>query len=94
VTTHLHLLVRLHPSTVIPRLLQRMKGGTARVINRHAVSKGPALRWAKGYRVISVSPRQQDVAAAYVRHQHTHDPEEAIPGWSGQPVASATFAEL
>lgn len=29
VTTHLHLLVRLHPSTVIPRLLQRMKGGTA-----------------------------------------------------------------
>src|SRR5512139_3589257 len=75
VATHLHLLVRLHPSTVIPRLLQRMKGGTATLINRHVVSQEPALRWAKGYSVISVSPRQRDLAAAYVRHQPTHHPD-------------------
>lgn len=93
VATHLHLLVRLHPATVIPRLLQRMKGGTATLINRHVVSQGPALRWAKVYSVISVSPRQRDVAVAYVRHQHTHHPEEAIQGWIGRPVASATSAE-
>ncbi len=93
VATHLHLLVRLHPSTVIPRLLQRMKGGTATLINKQVVAQGPALRWAKGYSVISVSPRQLDIAAAYVRHQPTHHPHEAIPGWSGQPVASATSAE-
>ena len=47
VATHLHLLVRLHPSTVIPRLLQRMKGGTATLINRHVASRGSALRWAR-----------------------------------------------
>ena len=93
VTTHLHLLVRLHPSTVIPRLLQRMKGGTATLINRGAPLQDPALRWAKGYSVISVSPRQRGVAAAYVRHQHTHHPDEAIPGWTAPPVASATSAE-
>jgi REP-associated tyrosine transposase len=57
VTTHLHLLMRLHPSTNIPRMLQRMKGGTATLINRYVVSEVPALRWAKGYSVISVSPR-------------------------------------
>ena len=94
VTTHLHLLVRLHPSTVIPRLLQRMKGGTATLINRHMASEGPALRWAKGYSVISVSPRQRGIAAIYVRHQHTHHPEEAIQGWIGRPVASATSAVM
>ncbi len=93
VATHLHLLVRLHPSTVIPRLLQRMKGGTATVINRHVASLEPSLRWAKGYSVISVSPRQRGMAAAYVRHQPTHHPSEAIPGWTSRPVASATSAE-
>jgi REP element-mobilizing transposase RayT len=93
VATHLHLLVRLHPSTVIPRLLQRMKGGTATLINRQPGSACPTLRWTKGYSVTSVSPRQQDVAAAYVRHQHTHHPDEAIPGWPARPVASATSAE-
>jgi putative transposase len=94
VTTHLHLLVRLHPSTTIPRLLQRMKGGTATLINKRMAAEGPALRWAKGYNVTSVSPRHQEIAAAYVRYQHTHHPHEANPGWSGQPsVASATSAE-
>ena len=34
VATHLHLLLRLHPSTQLPRLLQRMKGGTAALINK------------------------------------------------------------
>jgi REP-associated tyrosine transposase len=52
VATHLHLLVRLHPSTVIPRLLQRMKGGTATLINGHVVSQGSVLRWSKSYSVI------------------------------------------
>ena len=93
VATHLHLLVRLHPSTVIPRLLQRMKGGTATLMNRMAISPGPPLQWARGYSVRSVSSRHWDAVAAYVRQQHDHHPLEAIPGWSGRPVASATSAE-
>jgi REP element-mobilizing transposase RayT len=30
VRTHVHLLVRLHPTTSIPRPVQRLKGGSAR----------------------------------------------------------------
>jgi len=56
VATHLQLLVRLRPSTVIPRLLQRMKGGTATLINRHVASRGSALRWAKGCSVTRHAP--------------------------------------
>ena len=105
VTTHLHLLVRIHPSTSLPRLLQRMKGGTARAVNWHASVSGPALRWAKGYSATTVSPRHVGAAASYVRQQHTHHPVDAISGWAGQPtrrsdefgnvarVASATSAE-
>ena len=82
VATHLHLLLRLHPTTVIPRLLQRMKGGTAHGINRRLAPGAPVLRWAKGYSVQSVSPRHRESAAAYVRDQHLHHPGEAIPGWA------------
>ncbi|MCA9764769.1 MAG: transposase, partial [Gemmatimonadetes bacterium] len=35
VADHLHLLLRLHPTTQLPRLLQRMKGGTAHAVNAH-----------------------------------------------------------
>lgn len=93
VTSHVHLLVRVHPLTVLPRLLQRMKGGTACGINRAVATSGPLLQWAKGYSVHSVSPRHQGVVAAYVRHQHIRHPDEAIPGWNPRHVASATPAE-
>ncbi|HQR17769.1 MAG TPA: IS200/IS605 family transposase [Gemmatimonadales bacterium] len=84
VATHLHLLVRVHPSTSLPRLLQRMKGGTAHAINWHFSASGPALRWAKGYSATTVSPRQAGRAVSYIRHQSSHHPTEAIPGWTGQ----------
>lgn len=78
VTTHLHLLVRLHPTTALPRLLQRMKGGTAHALNEHLRPGQRQLRWAKGYSVTSVSPRALLPAADYVRNQCTRHPNEAI----------------
>ena len=81
VTTHLHLLVRIHPTTDLPRLLQRMKGGTAYGINSAAPAAHPALKWAKGYSVTSVSPGGLERVLAYVRAQHLRHPTEAIAGW-------------
>ncbi len=93
VTTHLHLLVHLHPTTQLPRMLQRMKGGTAYGINGGASIDSNRLRWAKGYSVISVSPRAIGKVAAYVHEQHLHHLEQAIPGWNNPHVALATPAE-
>lgn len=93
VTTHLHLLVRLHPTTLIPRLLQRMKGGTSQILNESRAIGSPTLRWAKGYSITAISPQAMPSVAKYVRNQHTHHPGEAIPGWTNPPVASATPAE-
>ena len=88
VATHLHLLMRIHPATSLSRLLQRMKGGTARAINWDASVSKPALRWAKGYSATTVSPRHTGNAAVYVRQQSTHHPTDAISGWDGQPSRS------
>jgi REP element-mobilizing transposase RayT len=92
VTTHLHLLIRLHPTTRIPPLLQRMNGGTSHGLNEGTAIDPQPLRWAKGYSITSVSPRAMPRVTGSVRSQHTHHPEEAIPGWSNPPVASATPA--
>ncbi|MBP9106518.1 MAG: IS200/IS605 family transposase [Gemmatimonadaceae bacterium] len=81
VTTHLHLLVRLHPTSDLPRLLQRMKGGTAHGINAATPGARQPLKWAKGYSVTSVSPGGLERVRAYVCAQHVRHPSEAIAGW-------------
>ena len=80
VQSHLHLIVRIHPATSLPRLLQRWKGGSSMVGQRDGHCGDKAVRWAKGYNVESVSPRAIEDAVAYVRRQARRHPREAIVG--------------
>src|SRR3990172_8448354 len=58
VSTHVHLLVRVHPTTNLTRLLQRLKGGSSMLANRERRAlPGAELKWAKGYSTRSVSQR-------------------------------------
>ncbi|MBK8006801.1 MAG: transposase [Gemmatimonadetes bacterium] len=79
VSTHVHLLLRLRPTTSIPRLLQRLKGGSACRVRQ---ATGHALRWEAGYSVRSVGERGLDSARRYVEGQATRHPDQRIPGWS------------
>jgi REP element-mobilizing transposase RayT len=81
VRTHVHLLLQLHPTTSISRLMQRLKGGSSVLANREGHAGTRPLRWAKGYDIESVSPRALGAARAYVLGQARHHPEEAISGW-------------
>jgi REP element-mobilizing transposase RayT len=81
VQTHVHLLVRVHPTTELPRLLQRLKGGSAQIGTRQRLGDDGGLRWAKGYSMQSVSARALDVVREYVLNQERRHPQEAIDGW-------------
>lgn len=84
VTTHVHLLIRIHPTTNLSRLLQRLKGGSAAIAGKEQRStSGHELRWAKGYSIHSISARVIGNVRAYLRAQPTKHLEEAIPGWTG-----------
>jgi putative transposase len=84
VRTHVHLLVRIRPTTHVSRLLQRLKGGSAAVAGKERHStEGHALRWAKGYAIYSVGPRSVSAVRAYLRAQPVHHPNEVILGWNG-----------
>ena len=82
VQTHLHLLLRISPQTSLPRLIQRLKGGSSHLaaVEGHS-ARGHELRWAKGYNLQSVSPRALPIVRDYVRHQPENHPHESIPGW-------------
>jgi len=84
VRTHVHLVVRTHPTTDLARLLQRLKGGSAAIARkeRHSTD-GNCLRWAKGYSIHSVSPRGVAAARQYLRDQPKHHPDQVISGWRG-----------
>ncbi|HEU5466958.1 MAG TPA: IS200/IS605 family transposase [Gemmatimonadales bacterium] len=93
VQNHVHLLIRQHPTTNIPQLLQRLKGGSAIVADqeRHATV---ALRWARGYTIDSISRHNLADARAYVRDQPGRHPALVIPGWRpADPVSSAREEE-
>ena len=82
VTTHLHLLVRAHPMAVIPRLMQRLKGGSSAITGQElGLPHNSRLRWAAGYSIKSVSPSHADLVRAYVRSQARRHPAEAIARW-------------
>jgi len=84
VRTHLHLLVRIRPTTDVSRLLQRLKGGSAAIAGKeHHSTEGGCLRWAKGYSIFSVSWRRLAAVREYLRAQPVRHPEAVIPGWSG-----------
>ena len=80
VQTHVHVLAQMYPTTAIPRLLQRLKGGTSVLVNRELGStRVRPLRWAKGYNIDSISPKAVDLVRSYVRDQPRHHPNEVIP---------------
>lgn len=84
VSTHIHLLVRLHPTTTIPRLMQRLKGGSSVIAGReYRSSDGHELKWERGYSIHTVGAKSLEAVRKYLRSQHLHHPAEAIPGWEG-----------
>ncbi len=94
VATHVHLLLQLHPTMSIPRLLQRLKGGSSVLANREGHVGAHPLRWARGYGIVSVSPRALDAVRGYVLRQAAHHPREAIPGWeNGGSVAPQAIVD-
>ena len=81
---HVHLLIELPATFDVPRLVQGLKGASARIANRDGIAGHESLRWAQGYDLRSVGPRQLAAVEAYVRNQAVHHagppPRDALQG--------------
>ena len=78
VRNHVHLVLELPSQVAIPRLVQGLKGASARIANRDGVMPRAPLRWANGYDLRSLSVRDLQGAIRYVRSQPERHPELAL----------------
>lgn len=78
VRNHVHLILELSPRPDLPRLVQGLKGASARIANRDGYMPRARLRWAAGYDFRSLGVRDLQRAIAYVRGQDRRHPELAI----------------
>jgi putative transposase len=77
VADHVHLIVRTDVRFDVPRLMQGLKGASARVANRDGHSR-TGLRWARGYDARSISPGNVANAVAYVKAQARRHPDRFV----------------
>jgi len=68
---HVHLIVLLHPTTCLSKLVQQVKGSSTHLIN-HLLAPGGGFRWAATYAAFSMSRSHRDRAVAYVQNQKLH----------------------
>lgn len=78
VADHVHVVLRLPPIINIPRLVQGLKGASARLANREGLMPRAPLRWAEGYDLRSVGIRQLRTVKEYVGKQADRHPELAV----------------
>ncbi len=78
VADHVHVVLELSPILNLPRLLQGLKGASARLANRDGLTSRAPLRWAEGYDLRSVGARQLSTVIAYVRNQARRHPALAV----------------
>jgi len=78
VSNHVHTIVQLPLVIDILRLVQGLKGASARIANRDGLMPRARLRWGDGYDLRSVGIRQLPSARRYVATQSEHHPELAI----------------
>ncbi len=78
VSNHVHLIVELSVRPDLPRLVQGLKGASARIANRDGYVPRARLQWASGYDFRSLGVRDLHRAIDYVRSQEKRHPDLAI----------------
>lgn len=69
---HVHVLLRLHPTHCVADILRRIKGTSSYAMNHRLGGSMPSFRWQAHYAAFSVSARDVDRVAAYIRNQKGH----------------------
>lgn len=75
VPDHVHALLLLPAVIDIHRLVQGLKGASARAVDRGRGPNGGKLKWASGYDLRSVSPNALERVMRYVESHKTRHPQ-------------------
>ena len=68
---HVHVVLLLHPTTCLSKLMNQMKGSSSHLVN-HVLVPGGGFRWDMTYATFSMSRCHRDRAVAYIQNQKLH----------------------
>ncbi|WP_394796350.1 IS200/IS605 family transposase [Armatimonas sp.] len=74
---HVHLIILLHPTTPLSKLMQQIKGTSSHLIN-HVLFPEGSFRWRDGYAAFSMSRNHRDAAVLYVQNQKLHHADQTL----------------
>lgn len=74
VEDHVHLLISLHTTSSVAKLVRAMKSATTTEIER-TDARDPPFAWQSGYAVLSVEPDGASVLRGYIERQKQHHAE-------------------
>jgi putative transposase len=90
VPTHVHAIVECDARVDVPRLMQYLKGASARLVNGEASGTARAhLRWSEGYDARSVGRRDLYVLRRYLDGQGERHRTPLLVRWSAQERVSS-----
>ena len=74
---HIHLLLRLHPTVSVARLVKEVKGSSSHLVT-HEIKPGEFFKWQGAYSAFTI--RKSDVLTlkAYIQNQKRHHAEQSI----------------
>ncbi len=88
--SHVHAVVEVSALSSLPRLVQRLKGASARFANRDRwSSRGRILRWDPGYDARTVAPLALPQLRRYFDGQADHHRMPLLHRWSSERAQAA-----
>jgi REP element-mobilizing transposase RayT len=69
---HVHLLLKMAATQNISKLVKDLKGSSSRFMNNAIENQGQSFEWSRGYGAFTVSKKDVDLIANYIKNQKTH----------------------
>ena len=74
---HVHLLTGVPPTLTVSELIKHVKGSSSHLIN-HEIKPGEFFKWQGGYGAFTVSRKDLDLVANYIKNQAIHHRQKSL----------------
>jgi len=87
VEDHSHLLVRLHPTTAVAKLVQEVKGSSSHLMT-HEITPGEFFKWQGAYGAFTLRYEEVPIVKQYIINQKTHHGVNTFrPEWEKSEIS-------
>ncbi len=74
---HIHVLLRLHPTVSVARLVKEVKGASSHLVT-HEIKPNEFFKWQGAYGAFTICKSDVPTVKAYIRNQKRHHAEQSI----------------